>query len=144
VSSAGQQFVADRIPEEEINKSVRTTSSGTFTAETQLDSVAADLVSGRTYRITWQVHLQSSVANDLIRMFIRSTGVGGAQRQLDNMTAPVANVAFSKTISVEFTASSTASHTFAGTAQRQTGTGNISSSQSATQPAYLRVNYVSG
>jgi len=128
-----------------VNTTTRTSNSGTFTAETVLDTVAASLVSGRTYVVTFRGHVQSSVADGYVRGRIREDNISGTERMIDQVpTTAAASQAFPLVMQFEYTASATASKTFAATAQRQVGTGNITATAAATAPTYLTVDYLSG
>lgn len=123
---------------------IRTSNTSTFTAETSINTVTASLVSGKTYRVSWRIGGTSSVANDVIRYRLREDNLTGTQLQLRNAIVPVATSAWPCQLEAEFTAASTGSKTFAGTAQRVIGTGNITCTGSAIEPAYLYVDYIRG
>ena len=144
-ATAGQIAEAGRVPNERIATTVRTSSVGSITTtETEVDSVTAALVDGRTYRIRWAGPVQSTAGGDNIRLFIRQTNTSGAQLQLDNHQNQASSIKYGFIMEVEFTATSTADHEFIASLIRLSGTGTISSVASATQPAYLYVDYISG
>lgn len=122
--------------------SIRTGSSGTFTAETEVQTVTVGLISGKVYRVVYKGTLQSSVGGDSARSRIREDNVTGTQ--LQNYRVPLQNAAagFTADVEAEYTAVATADKTFSVTGERASGTGNISASASATGPAYLYVEFI--
>lgn len=145
MSSAGQQVLAGRIPGETIGTpSERTTSSGTFTAETQIDTITVPLVDGRKYKITWLGHISSSVADGYARCRIRQDSSSGTQIQLRQVITGVAAQSFPVPMIVYYTATATADKTFVVTCNRQAGTGNITAAAAVDTPTVLFVEYVSG
>ena len=127
-----------------IATTIRTTNTSTFTSETVINNVTATLESGKTYRVVWKIGGTSSVTNDVVRFRIREDNISGTQMQLRNAFVPVATSAWPVDLEAEFTAASSGSKTFTGTAQRVIGTGNITCTANANEPAYLYVDYVRG
>jgi hypothetical protein len=123
---------------------IRTTNSAGFTSETVINTVTASLVSGATYRITWDMCVSSTILNDRARMRLREDNISGNQLQLRHVTCDAATVDFPAVVQAEFTAVSTGSKTFAGTAIRQAGTGTLACNANANQPQYLYVDYIRG
>lgn len=145
MSSAGFQLVAGRIPGERLATTTRTSTTSTFTAETQVDSVTAPLVSGRTYRVRWVGRVQSSVADGYARGRIRQDNSSGTQATLvQTPTSAAANQSFPMIMETEYVAASTADKTFVATVVRQAGTGNLSCFADANTPNLFYVEYVSG
>ena len=141
---AGETFQAGRLAAERIATNIRTTASGTFTAETSLQTVTAALVTGRTYRVTYRGTLQSSVGGDSARSRIREDSVSGTQLQNYRAGLPNSGAGFTADVEAEYTAVSTGNKTFAVTGERASGTGNITASAAADGPAYLYVHYIHG
>ena len=137
--------VSAHFPGERIATTTRTSASAAFTAETLLDSVTANLVIGRIYRIVWHGRAQSTVADGYARARIREDSLTGTQLQLAQViTSPAAAQSFPLMMETQFTAISTGSKTFVATMARQAGTGNVSSFAATDTPTYLYVEYVSG
>jgi hypothetical protein len=115
------------------------------TTETVQDTVTADLVAGRTYKITYKSGIISSVAADSAFLRIREDNLAGNQLQLERVYSPLTGGGGSRwtaDLEAEFTAVSTGTKTFVGTLIRATGTGNITSPAGAQQPTYFYVDYV--
>lgn len=145
MSSAGQQLLANRVPGERIATAVRTSNSGAVTTtETQVDSITAGLVSGRTYRVTWDVSYTVSVATDHHFARIREDTSAGTQLQGCRLSAVTTAQSYRQRIEVEFTAGSTGNKTFSMTFQRTGGSGNITSHAASTNPTYAYVDYIRG
>jgi hypothetical protein len=123
----------------------RTATSASFTAETVVDSVTATLVNGRRYRITWMGKIQSTVADGYARCRIREDSILGTQRQSGQLPTNVAaNQSFELAMTARYTATASGNKTFVFTAQRQAGTGNLSSFADPTAPTYFWVEPVPG
>jgi hypothetical protein len=127
-----------------INTNIRTSNTATFTAETLVDSVTANLVAGATYRITWAFSAVSTVATDLVRVRLREDNVTGTVRSLGGVYISHSGQKILGRIEGEFTAASTGAKTFVGTSMRFAGTGNISHNASVNEPHYLYVDYIRG
>lgn len=124
---------------------IRTTDSSAVSAETQIDTVTASLVSGRIYKVTWDIAYTSSVAADSMFARIREDSVSGTQLTLRRGDIRLTNGAgsgWSLHLEAEYTAVSTGNKTFSGTIARASGTGNVNVVAAATLPAYLYVDYV--
>ena len=142
-ATAGQIAEAGRIPGERIATTVRTSTVGSITTtETEVDSVTAALVTGRTYRVRWHGPVQSTAAADNVRAFIHQTNTSGTILQLDDVTPAAANIKYGMTLELEFTATSTGDQEFIASLDRISGSGTVSSVASATQPAYLYVDFI--
>lgn len=147
LTAAKLQTVSDAVNERTplLTKTTRTSNVGTFTAETQLDSVTASLVSGYTYRVVSAVAVQSSVADGYVRGRIREDTSAGTQIQSRQVPSTIAaNQSQPLNMEVFYTAVATGSKTFVATAIRQAGTGNITATAASDTVSYLYVEFVSG
>lgn len=131
-----------------IATTTRIASSTGVTSETVVDSVTASLVAGITYSVTWNPGVDSTVAGDTLLVRLRQDGIAGTQMQRSRVEIPAtggAGTRYIETLYAEFTAAATGSKTFVGTIQRLSGSGSVSvECTDATEPVYLRVDYVSG
>jgi hypothetical protein len=148
VSSAGQLLVAGRIPGEEIASTEVTADSATFddSPEVVVISVTAPVVAGRTYRIVFDGHGNSSTGTDAITFRIRDTDASGTERQTDrcNITGSTTSGASSH-MERKITVTGTENRTWVVTGVRVGATGgNCFLEASGTRPTYLTVYYVSG
>lgn len=144
--AAGQELVAGRYPGERIATSpYDSDSTGFTTTETEVASVTAALVTGRTYRVRLHIRIGTSAANDIVNMRIRQDTTGGAEMTVDPLTLTSAGVAGNLfDVEVEHTASATGNKTFVATAQRTSGSGTIRREAAANRPTYLYVDYIRG
>jgi hypothetical protein len=126
------------------NTTTRTSNTATFTAETLVDSVTANLVAGATYRITWAFSAVSTVAGDLVRVRLREDNLTGTIRELGGVYISHSGQKILGRIEGEYTAVATGSKTFVGTSMRFAGTGNISHNASTNEPHFLYVDYIRG
>jgi hypothetical protein len=123
----------------------RTSASGTFTAETQVDSITGELVANRTYQVVWIGRVQSSVADGYARGRIREdTNVGTARQTQQAPTTIAAGQGQQLMMRFEYTPSANESKTFVATITRQAGTGSLSSFAAADAPVYMYIDYVYG
>lgn len=147
MSSAGQQFVAGRIPGERIATARATSDSSTNSdgTEYQVMSVTASLVSGRSYRVRFCGSIQADAAADMIAR-IREDDINGTQLQAGQIIVNTSSsVGFWVTIeSDEFTAPSTADKTFVATLDRNSGSAVTNLHATVGQPAKLYVDYIEG
>lgn len=120
----------------------RTSNTSTFTAETVTDTVSADLVLGRLYKVVAYQLIASSVANDSVNVRLREDNLTGTQMQAIRVEVPITSTVFLAYVEAHYTAAATGSKTFVCTGVRASGTGNISHNASSTQPNYLYVDYV--
>lgn len=146
MTSAGQQLVAGRIPGERIATTVYDTDSSNFTtSETEIASVTASLVSGRTYRVRMVTRIGTSVANDIGTPRIREDNTSGTEMTVDYLALPNAGTAGNwYSAEAEYTAVSTGNKTFVGTCLRGGGTGNLRREAASTRPTYIYVDYIRG
>lgn len=140
----GNRLVSGRIPGERIETSeITSPSSDVTTTETTVASVTADVVSGRTYRITADVALEGSVAGDRFSVRIREDDSSGAQLQRREFDVEYTDY-IPYHLEVEFPASSTVSKTFVVTLERESGSGDLRINAFSSRPSYLYVDYVRG
>lgn len=145
MSSAGQQLLAGRIPGERIETSIATADGSDFTTtETDLMSVTAPLVSGRTYRVVFHGAIRSdTTGTETVLVRIREDSTVGNQLQTRQFELPLnSSIGFGVHVEVEFTASSTGNKTFVATGDRNAGTGTYALDANSSQPAYLYVDYI--
>lgn len=125
----------------------QTTDSSTYTAETSLQEVTADLVANAVYNVRISSHIGTSVANDVGSYRIREgSGTGGQELQIrPNVTLPNAGVAGNMVdLDVEYIAASTGAQTFTFTGIRNSGTGNHRREAQGDRPSTFQVDYVRG
>lgn len=145
MSSAGDQLVAGRIPGERITTATETADSSTFTSETQIGSITAPLVSGRTYRVRCNASVGSSVNADTVLVRIREDNTSGTQIHLNTGAIyTTGNIPRVIPLEAEYTAVSTGNKTFVVTAQRLSGTGNIRREALSNWPQLFYVDYIRG
>lgn len=142
--SAGQTLTAAALNEATarglIDEVIRTSTSGTFTAETVLDYIVFTAISGATYELRCTTPLQSSVASDIIDLRFRWLAAAALTTSGTEFhhVSPNADVA---SRGQPFATQRTISGLPAGqisigvTAARNSGTGNISSVGSSNQNA---------
>lgn len=145
-TSAGFQLLAGRIPGERIATTVAEADSSSFTTtETEIDTVTAPLVDGRTYRIRWGGAVATTVANTTVLVRLREDDTAGATHQQRNFYIPITSSAgIGMDVEVEFTAATTGDQVFALTGLRNGGTGTLTGTGAAGRPRYLYVEYISG
>lgn len=144
--SSGTELVGGRIPGERIaTDSVNANSSTFTTTETQLMSVTAPLVDGRTYRVRFLGRFGSDAADDKAWSRIREDNTSGTViGQSQVLVATTSTVGWGPVVvEAEYTASATANKTFVVTGVRNGGTGNLLLNAN-TGPALLYVEYISG
>src|SRR5262245_47835290 len=143
---AGETIIAGKIPGERIATDIDTADSSTYTTtETEVQSVTASLVSGRTYKVCAFTHCNSSVGTDEQNVRIREDNATGTELQSAKvLISGSITLGMQVFLYAEYTAVSTASKTFSLAMQRSTGTGNCFREAAATRPSYFWVDYVSG
>lgn len=147
MTSMGFQALAGRIPGERIATVIHTASSvGAVTSETEVASITAALVSGRTYRVTVDYPVRFTVATDMFDARIREDNSSGTQIQRRTPSVSVAGGGSNTLVrlEVEYTALSTGNKTFSFTIARMSGTGSGTPVPSATAPGYMYVDYIRG
>lgn len=128
-----------------INTAIRTSTSSTATTtEIQIDSVTAALVTGRTYKVVWDLPVTTSVATDVHFLRIREDNTTGTQLNVRRYKGPGTEQSYPYRMEAEYTAVATANKTFSGTSIRNTGTGSVISHAASGVPAYMYVDYVRG
>lgn len=145
--AAGTQYVDGRIPGQRIETTVETSDSSTFTtSETEVMSVTAPLVSGRTYRVRFWGTFNSTVNGDRIRVKVREDDSSGTQLAEHQMviSTTASTTGYLSVVEVEFTAASTGNQTFVVTGERLAGSGSINREGATNRPSYLYVDYIRG
>lgn len=135
-----------RFPGQRIATAVETTDSGTFTAETEIGSITATLVTGRTYQVLCNAQVSSSVANDTVLIRLREDTVAGTTIALNTGDVhTTGNIPTICSVEAEYVALVDGDKTFVVSAQRLTGTGNIRREAAPIAAEQLfYVNYLSG
>lgn len=130
--------------EERLGTTTITTDSAAFTTtETSLASVVTNVTAGQIYKVMFSVCISSSVAADTVNVRIREDSLLGTQLISACVATPTVNAAgFYFLIYAEFTASVTGAKTVVGSAQRNSGTGNINARHSTSRIGYLTVERV--
>ena len=111
------------------------------TTELTIESLTCAVVSGRTYRITWVVTWQGSVAADRFLMRLRAAG---SQITYDTAVIASTGAVEQDTVATDWTSGTTGNVTFTGTFQRNAGTGTLTAKGAGSQMRILSVDYVSG
>lgn len=128
-----------------VGTTVRDTDTSTFTAQTLINTVTANLVTGRVYRVTWDFRWTSGTAGDTVFARLRDTNLVGAQLQNSRIDGRLTNGAGSGwggRIETEYTAVATGAKTFAATLALATGTGSVSVIAAADRASYLYVDFI--
>jgi len=136
--------VSQIFPGQRIATTTETTISAGFTTETIINTVTAELVSGRTYAIGLFTGIVSTIAGDNAEYRIREDSVAGTQLQVIRRDLLATNITEVVFLYAQYTAVATGSKTFVGTGFRQAGTGTLTRNSSATSPSYMYVEYVGG
>lgn len=135
----------NRVLDRRVGTNFVTANSAAFTAITVVNTLVVNLVAGRTYGLSFSCRLSSSVANDACLVRIKPNGTGGTDLNVTQTNIPTTSASgWDTELYGEFTASSTGSQTFVSTCERSIGTGNIIIRASATGPAILLCDYISG
>lgn len=145
--SSGTELVGGRIPGERIATTTATADSSTFTTtQTQVMSVTAPLVDGRTYRVRFAGRWASSAAGDDLIGRLREDSTSGTQMQIGQQDiSSTSGAGFGPmTLEAEYTAVATGNKTFIVTGVRNGGTGNNRLQAAADAPALLYVEYIRG
>lgn len=130
-----------------ISTSVETTDSATFTtANTQIGSVVAALVSGRTYAVRLVTHIGADATGSTADVNLRENNTAGAEIQAAvGVPIPTSTAAgHYLAIEGEYTAVSTGNKTFVAVAARNSGSANLRREAAATRPQLLYVEYARG
>lgn len=142
--AAGQIIDVDDVFRRMASATFTTNSGNITTTETSVGSVAASLVSGRTYAVWFHGAADTSVAADTADCRLREDSVSGTEMTLRRVYLHDASGRFPVVLYAEYTAVATAAKTFHATYVRGSGGGNIIRVASATIPTYLFVDYISG
>lgn len=139
---AGQKWRASERDIGMVDEVVRTSTSGTFTAETVLDYATFTAVAGARYWLMCAIPLQSSVANDIVDLRFRweaaaSLTTGGTEFHHISPTMYVANRGQIELTFRSVTGLTAGQVSIGVTAARNSGTGNISSVGSSNQNSVL-------
>lgn len=139
---AGERIIAGKVSGERIATSVVVADSAAITTtETVVASLVVPVVSGRTYRITFDGAYQQAGATDQAFLRIRETNVAGAELQLRRLTSPVVGTFLSAHCETEWIAPSSSSKTFVATLVR-TVTGTVTLNATAGRPTFLYADYI--
>jgi hypothetical protein len=144
MTAAGETIIAGKIPGERIATTIRTEDSSNVTSEAVIDTVEAAVVEGRTYRVTWDLRMNSSVAGDDALASIREDSVTGTIIAGIVEDIPIVNRQGRTRLECEYTADATEDKTFVGTLSRVAGSGNVHGDASTGAPTLLYVEYVRG
>lgn len=143
-STAGFQLVAGRIPGERIATSTMTSDSSTFTtALTQVATVTAALVSGRTYKVVGHLGFEITV-DGVLRGQIRENNISGTDLQIRDFVVDSSGSVNGMHIEAEYTAVATGNKTFVIGGDVLVGGGTCNLNASSTFPSYMYVEYISG
>lgn len=142
--SAGDPVQDGRIPGQRIATQVETIDSTTFTGvETQVTSVTASLVSGRTYRVVADIGFEITV-DGVLRAQVHEDSTSGTVLQIRDTVIDNSGTAQSMHAETQYTATTTANKTFVVTGDVRTGGGTANMNAGSTFPSYLYIDYVSG
>lgn len=146
MTTAGQQLIAGRIPGERIATAIETSDSSTFTTgDTEVASLTAALVSGRTYRVRFSGGFVSTVSGDIVLGRIREdTSAGTVLQEKNRNIGTTSGAGEGFEFEAEYTAVSTGSKTFVVTSVRNGGTGTLHRDGAAVRPSYFYVDYIRG
>jgi hypothetical protein len=145
MSSAGQLSIANRIPGERIaTTTVTVDSAGFTTTETEVASVTAPLVAGRTYKVRFAGKFGTGTAGSVMTGRLRLTDTTGTGIYSLVMEIPTtAGLGYGINMEAEFTAASTGNQEFIASGQQVSG-GTIQLEATAGSPTLLYVDYISG
>lgn len=116
----------------------QTSTQGSITTETALTSLTTSptLVASRLYLALIIVHAKSDTSADRIRVRLKRDGTTINDCRLPDTTANAADTFFTFALVV---GASAGASTFAGTIERSSGSGTVSTESSATTPGVLAV-----
>jgi hypothetical protein len=143
--TAGAVTVAAKMPGERIGTRVLVADTGaaTGTTEEEAITITVSLVAGRTYRVKFVGHLNSTVATDDITARIYADSISGQELQIDRVDVAGSSTSGRKCImEVEWVPTQTGPQTFVVTIVRSSGTGNGFVEAGLNRPAYFIVDYV--
>jgi hypothetical protein len=143
----GQRLTADllnlNVGSKRLNSTILTADSSTWSnTEASITTVTATLVSGSKYKIWFAGRISSDVAADSANIRLREDNLTGTQLLIAQVYIGTnSGNGYANYFYVEYTAVSSASKTFAFTAQRSLGTGVAHRIRAAaTGPAYFAVD----
>lgn len=139
---AGEIIVAGQIPGERIETTIRVIDSANVTTEAVIDTVIAPVVAGRTYKITWDGRVNTTVAGDDFLASVREDSLtGNILQQVAEDIAIVGRQGRTQ-LEAEYTADVTEDKTFVATLSRLSGAGGVHGDAAAASPTYLYVDYI--
>lgn len=142
---AGRTAEAGRIPGQRIATEATTSDSAGFTAETEVMSVTASLVSGRRYAVVAEIAFTSTNSGDRVVGRVREDSSTGGIRQLRNIPIiTTSTIGYPCRLYFEHTATATGDKTFVATGHRIAGSGDARLVASSTGPSYMHVSYIEG
>lgn len=142
---AGETIIAGKVPGERVATAIVTADSSTWTTtEVVVMTVVAPLVSGRTYRVSFDGGIRSPNNAESSNGRIREDSVSGTQ-----LTVRRADIEYGATVmpwrlEAEYTAVATGDKTFVVTGVRASGAGAHFLTAGAQFPSYLYVDYLRG
>lgn len=131
-----------------LNRRIATTTGDTdgtsqsFAAEVAIENVVASVVAGRTYRVRYIFHTQTTTTGNTLLTRVRAGTVAGTQITYTNAVSLTTIQTF--IIEADWTASVTGNQTFTATAIRTAGSTNSQFRGAVGQPRSLTVEYAYG
>lgn len=120
-----------------VDLNVATDGPTSGTTEYLVDTVTADVVAGAVYKLTWTLAFTGTVTDDRFFLILREgTTVAGTQLQFKTVEI---NNQFDAIVQTYWQAGSSGSQSFVATARRNSGTGTLTVSGSATAPRHFSV-----
>lgn len=141
--AVGERIILAKMPGYVVATSLETTDSSTFTSETQIGSITADLIQGVRYWVRCKPKLRSTVAGDQIRTTLYEDSSSGTLLCSDDKINASTSGSRPMLFDLEslYIATTTASKTFVVTAHRVSGSGNVLRDVVSTAPQifYIQV-----
>lgn len=143
---AGETAVAGKIPGERIATEITTSDSATFTTtETEVMTVTAPVVSGRTYAVWFIARWGSDTTGDRVLARLREDDANGTllgigQVEIGDFTSALGFGPI--VIYAEYTATATGDKTFSGTGDLNAGSGPCWMDAVSGAPAFMFVDYI--
>jgi hypothetical protein len=116
--------------------------SQTFAAEVAVETVTTSVIAGRTYRVRYVFHTQTTTSGNTLLTRVRAGTIAGTQVTYTNAVSLTTIQTF--IIEADWTASVTGSQTFTATAIRTAGTTNSQFRGAVGQPRSLTIEYAYG
>jgi hypothetical protein len=127
-----------------IGTSKVTSSSADVSAETVVDTITVDVVSGEDYSVDYHGVITGSAANNVAGVALRETSVAGTQMASADVAIPIGSSrVYMGNLYAEYQSGATGTKTFVVTLALRTGTGTVKRYGSSAAPAYLVVNQIS-